>query len=98
MWGKILTPLREMWLDEAVTKNCVRQGFRRQVQRGRFDVQMSAREDYPELARRGTLCYRNGRVDYDPEARMALNEIDKLRGDVAKLLSMCAAAGAEWSA
>jgi hypothetical protein len=57
---------------------------------------MSAREDYPELARRGTLGYRNGRLAYDPEADKALKEIDALRADVAKLLSMCARAGAEW--
>jgi hypothetical protein len=49
---------------------------------------VSAREDYPALAD-------IARYQYSDHAR-ALDEIDSLRADVAKLLGMCADVGAEW--
>jgi hypothetical protein len=50
---------------------------------------VSAKEDYPDLAAfTEALNLRDG--------RRALLEIDMLRSDVAKLLVMCAKAGAEW--
>jgi hypothetical protein len=50
---------------------------------------VSAQEDYPDLAAfTEALNLRDG--------RRALLEIDMLRSDVAKLLVMCAKAGAEW--
>jgi hypothetical protein len=50
---------------------------------------MAAAEDYPDLAAfTAVMNLRDG--------RRALLEIDMLRSDVAKLLTMCAKAGAEW--
>jgi hypothetical protein len=54
---------------------------------GRWAV--SASDDYPDLATfTEVLNLRDG--------RKALIEIDMLRSDVAKLLTMCAKAGAQW--
>lgn len=50
---------------------------------------MSAADDYPRLAY-------VARTRPNGNAAKALNELDALRGDVSKLLSMLADAGVEW--
>ncbi len=51
---------------------------------------MTAREDYPLIASHAEY------VGERHEWNLVLDEIDHLRADVAKLLAMCAQAGAEW--
>jgi hypothetical protein len=54
---------------------------------------MSAAEDYPDLANWAWYKTRKGTP---AEARKVLLEVDMLRADVSKLLSMLSAAGVEW--
>jgi hypothetical protein len=56
---------------------------------------VSAAEDYPNLASWAWYKTKHGTP---AEARRALLEIDLLRADVSKLLTMLSAAGVEWSA
>jgi hypothetical protein len=54
---------------------------------------VSAAEDYPDLA---SWAWYETKKGTPYEARRVLLEVDLLRADVSKLLSMLAAAGVEW--
>jgi len=59
---------------------------------------VSARDDYPELARqaRHSVTPSGYVLKVGGECSKVLAEVDSLRADVAKLLAMCATAGAVW--
>lgn len=56
---------------------------------------MTARDDYPVLERAATARQLYTQAEKD-EMACALNEIDNLRADVSKLLTMLADAGVGW--